>query len=359
MIGRKNQRFPNLACLKLSGYNKSKGNKVTLKLNYDDINHFDKVYISKVFLDTEIPEEVLKLPNVEYGGTGFFYDKAEPLPHEIEHHAPDYHLYDEWVQEQLDKGRKRKEFEYYLDYSIGFTTRGCIRQCSFCVNKNYKQASLHSPVSEFLDKDRKYICMLDDNVFACKDWKGVFEALNKTGKRFQYKQGLDERLLTDEKCETLFSSKWIGDYIFAFDNIKDKELIERKLKVIRKHTNKVLKFYVFCGYNHDNPEQYSEEFWKMDIVDAFKRIKILMQNGCLPYIMRYKDYELSPYRGTYINLARWCNQPSFFKKKSYREFCLANGKNSSTVRYMKEFEKNHPDIVKMYYDMKFEELNKY
>ena len=41
-----------------------------------------------------------------------------------------------------------------------------------------------------------------------------------------------------------------------------------------------------------------------------------MKYGCLPYVMRYKDFENSPYRGTYINLASWCNQPHQFKKKS-------------------------------------------
>lgn len=345
--------------MKISGYEKSRESTVILKLDYNDLSQFDKVYISKVFTDTYIPKEVLNLPNVVYGGTGFFYDKAEPLPDYIEHHMPDYHLYDEWVNEQLNKGRKRKEFEYYLDYSIGFTTRGCIRQCSFCVNKNYKKASLHSSIDEFLDTNRKYICLLDDNIFACKDWKVVFNELIKTGKRFQYKQGLDERLLTDEKCEILFSCKWIGDYIFAFDNIKDKEIIEDKLKLMRKYTNKIPKFYVFCGYNHDNPNNYSKNFWKQDIIDTFERIKILMEYGCLPYIMRYKDYELSPYRGIYINLARWCNQPSFFKKKSFREFCEANGDKSSTMRYMREFEKDHPDIAKQYFDLKYEDLNLY
>lgn len=354
LIGRKSQRFPNLACMKLSAYHKQSDDNVILKLDYDDLQQFDKVYISKVFLDTEYPSKVLELPNVKYGGTGFFYDKAEPLPYEIEHIMPDYHLYDDWIKAKFQEGVKPKELEYYTDFSIGFTTRGCIRQCSFCVNKNYKQAIMHSPISEFLDKDRKYICMLDDNVFACKDWKSIFEELNNAGKRFQYKQGLDERLLTDEKCEILFNSKWIGDYIFAFDNIKDKELIESKIKLIRKHTDKVLKFYTFCGFNHDNFEQYNEEFWIKDIVDLFERIKILMEYKCLPYVMRYKDYELSPFRGIYINITRWCNQPQFFKKKSYREFCMANGEKSACYNRMIDFEKQYPDIAEKYYDLKFE-----
>ena len=32
-----------------------------------------------------MPEEVLNMKNVEYGGTGFYYDKAPKLPDDIEH----------------------------------------------------------------------------------------------------------------------------------------------------------------------------------------------------------------------------------------------------------------------------------
>lgn len=355
IIGKKKHRFPNLVCMKLSAYYKNIGCNVILKLDYEDLSEFDKVCICKVFTDTNVPKNILELPNVEYGGTGFFYDKAIPLPCEIEHIMPDYHLYDDWVSTRITNGDKEKDFTYYTDYSIGFMTRGCIRQCSFCVNKNYKQCNLHSPLDEFLDKSRKYICLLDDNVLSCKDWLQTFKELQKSNKRFQFKQGMDERLLTDQKCDILFNkSKWIGDYIFAFDNIKDAPIIEEKLKLIRKHTTKVPKFYVFCGFNHDDMENYTDEFWEQDIKDLFKRIEILMKYKCLPYIMRYKDYELSPYRGIYINLSRWCNQPSFFKKKSFREFCLANGENSKCYKEFEKYEDQHPEVAKQYFDLKYQ-----
>lgn len=232
------------------------------------------------------------------------------------------------------------------------------------MNKNYKICTLHSPLSEFLDKSRPYICLLDDNIFACKDWRTAFDELIASGKRFQFKQGLDERLLTDEKCDILFNkSKWIGDYIFAFDNIKDKDIIENKLKMIRQHTNRIPKFYLFCGYNHNNPDHYDKEFWVQDIIDVFKRIKILMDYKCLPYIMRNKDYKMSPYKGMYVAIATWCNQPDFFKKKSFREWCISdaqrreNPETFCNVRYMREFEATFPDIAKKYFDIKYEEIN--
>lgn len=359
LVGRKKHRFPNLACMKLSGYYKELGYEVELKMDYENLEEYNKVFISKVFTDTEIDENILNLPNVEYGGTGFYYDKAPKLPDEIEHHMPDYHLYDEWVNEQLENGGKKVDFKYYTDYSIGFVTRGCFRQCAFCVNRNYKKVEIHSPLSEFVDESRKKICLLDDNFLGCPNWRALLEELQATGKPFQFKQGLDERILTDEKCELLFKSKYDGEYIFAFDNVADAELIERKLQLLRKYTDKIPKFYVFCGFDRD--DKYDDDFWYQDILNVFKRIEILMKYKCIPYIMRFNRYEESPYRGMYINLARWCNQPSFFKKKSFFEYCnMECHINGATHRYMEYFmENSKKEDYEHYFNMKFENQNNF
>jgi len=379
IVGKNKHRFPNLACMKLSAYHKNLGNKVTLETSYKHLEKYDKVFISKVFTDTPISSEVLALPNIEYGGTGFFYDQAKYLPDEIEHIKPDYTLYDLWIKDKIEQGIKPSEFRFYKNYSIGFTTRGCFRGCYFCVNKNYKKSSLHSPVNEFIDTARPYILLLDDNVFACKDWRLVFESLQTTGKPFQYKQGLDERLLTKEKCEILFlNSKYNEDIIFAFDNIDDKEIIIKKLNLIKNvlgNKSVSLKFFLFCG--SQNPNKHYAKFFEQDIIDLFERIKIISQYGCLPYIMRHKDYELSPYRNLYTAITSWCNQPSIFKKISFRDFCIQHSikfdvykqyKNNyngylndgyskgAYWRYMEEFESCNPEIANQYFDMSYIKL---
>jgi len=66
------RRFPNLACMKIAGYHKNKGDTVILKTNYENLQNFEKVYISKVFSKTSVPNEIPSLPNVQIGGTGFF-----------------------------------------------------------------------------------------------------------------------------------------------------------------------------------------------------------------------------------------------------------------------------------------------
>lgn len=340
--------------MKISAYYKENGHEVRLLTDYRHVDEYDKVFLSKVFTDTAVPEWVLNRGNVQYGGTGFYFDKAPDLPYEIEHHMPDYHLYDKFVHDLIRNGTKRSELKWYLDYSIGYVTRGCFRKCDFCVNRKYDRAFEHSPLAEFLDVSRPKICLLDDNFFSHPRWKELFAELNATGKPFTFKQGLDERLITDEKCEMLCQAKYDGAITFAFDNIADYKMIEKKLIMIRRHTSKQFTFYVLVAFDHNG--NYDDNFWLQDIVDAFERIRLLMRYRCVPYIMRFEQHKNSPFKGIYTTLARWCNQPSFFKKMSFREFChqTARHGSGSAERYMAEFERLHPEIAKEYFDMKFE-----
>ncbi|MDD2294757.1 MAG: hypothetical protein PHI27_04335 [Eubacteriales bacterium] len=361
LIGRRNHRFPNLVSMKLAGYHRERGNDVELITDYSLLFDaggqllYDHIYLSKVFTDTPVPPELLRNPAVSYGGTGFFYANAPPLEDAIEHHLPDYHLYDEWCERQVASGVKRSALTYFLDYSIGFTTRGCIRGCSFCVNRDSRKANTHSPLSEFLDPSRPYICLLDDNVLACAEWRAVFDSLRATNKPFQYKQGLDERLLTDEKCEVLFSSKWRGDYIFAFDKLSDMPLIESKLKLIRRCTSVIPKFYVFTGYDHRNSDGApgSADFWQADLCDLYTRIALLLSYRCIPYVMRFAGYTASPYAGVYVQLARWSNQPAFVKKKTFVEFCRLHKDGLATMRALELLRSDLPDVYEAFSRLRF------
>lgn len=338
LISRKNHRFPNLAAMKLSAYWQP---YAKLKLDYNDLDQFDHVYISKVFTDTPIDKGILELPNVTYGGTGFYFDKAPALPYEIEHIMPDYHLYDEW-------SAGKKNVEEYTDYSIGFLTRGCFRGCEFCVNQNYRSVQEHSPLKEFYDPTRKKICLLDDNFLGCKNWRPLLEELIATNKRFKFKQGLDERILTEKKCQLLFSAKYDGKITFAFDNIADKEIIIKKLEMIRRYTNERITFYVLCGFDRNN--SYDDSFWRQDVLDMFERIKILASYKCIPYIMRFNRYEESPFRGLYVTVAGWCNQPSMFVKKSLKEYVAARADQGrkADIGYLEFALKEIPELQKYY-----------
>lgn len=393
IIGKTKHRFPNLCCMKLSSYHKARGDDVTLLLDYDNTDLYDKVYISKVFVKTEIPcepidkstkteatvvdwyrdNEFLKKPNISYGGTGFFYDVAPPLPYEVEHSFPDYHLYDEWVTTKIESGVKRSEFKYYTDYSIGYLTRKCFRRCSHCVNRNYKGAEGASPLFEFMDESRPKLCFLDDNFFAYPRWRELLQPVIDSGKNFQFKQGLDERLLTVDKIIEMSKWKYDRDMIFAFDNIEDKDIIISKLKLIREtvpNWRRGLKFYVFCGY--DKNDRYDLAFWEKDITDLFERITILRAYGAKPYVMRYEKVYKSEFSSFYATVAAYCNQPSMFNSFSFRLYSQCKGMRKkmysiykrdikgylrdvgfkgSEWRSMEKIEQMFPYIAQRYYDI--------
>lgn len=343
MIGKSKHRFPNLCCMKLSSYHKSNGAIVKLLTDYTTVSDYDRVYISKVFTSTPVPCEVLKLQNVEVGGTGFYYDKAPPLPYDVEHAFPDYHLYDEWVNKRIAKGDSKKQFTYYTDYSIGYLTRGCFRGCYYCVNRNCKKASNASPLYEFMDESRPKLCFLDDNFFAFPHGEELLSPVIQSGKRFQFKQGLDERLLTPDKVIKMSKWKYQGDMIFAFDNIEDKEIIISKLSMIRStvpNWQRTLRFYVFCGA--DKNEVYDEAFWKQDISNLFERIHILKSFDALPYVMRFEKVYDSQYASFYATVAAWCNQPAFFKKMSFQTFAQLRGITPSKYHLYKD----NPELYK-------------
>ena len=66
---------------------------------------------------------------------------------------------------------------------------------------------------------------------ASPHFNAILDELIATNKPFQFRQGLDMRLMTHAKAEKLASVKYYGDYIFAFDHIEDRELISSKLKI--------------------------------------------------------------------------------------------------------------------------------
>ena len=369
-------RHPNLVVMKLSGYFKSKGCTVRLIENYSELysenalfdlngdesqvdydftktSQYDAIYISKVFDFTKINTELLTLPNVYIGGTGFFFDHAPKLPDCIEHFRPDYHIYDEYIEHDTIHKNKEAYFKDYLNYSIGFATRGCFRQCPFCVNHKAKKVHFHSHISEWYDPTRKAIYLWDDNIFGYQHWRDVFEELAEIGKPFQFRQGMDIRLMTKEKAEILNKAKYHGDIIFAFDHIEDAGIIEEKLKVWRMYCHKATKLYVLAGYASQDEKE---------IESVFKRIKILIKYGCFPYIMRHELYKTSPYRSLFVTIARWCNQPQFMRNYSFREYCEANqfyhkteNTSCSAMAALNDFEEKFPDIAAEYFDMKYNE----
>ncbi len=391
------KRHPNLVLLKLAGYFRDHSIPYCLIDEDDeDISRYTYVYISRVFSFTELPtfytKNIRKTPEkFQCGGTGWYateknikifaqkrmedlyrLERDPKLPGlDLCSQMPDYHLYDNYVNKQIATGRQRIYYKDYLDYSIGFLTRGCFRRCPFCVNKLEGRVYEYSNLSDFVDSERKYIHLWDDNFLAAphKLWRTKLEELIALGKPFQFRQGLDERLLTEESVTLLSKAKYHGDMIFAFDHWSDRKIIEEKLKLWRKYCpKKSTKFYLFCGYEL-TPED--DEKLYQDVCEIFFRIRVLMKYGCLGYVMRHENYHRHELSNIYVQIARWCNQPQFYKKMSFEQFIYRNQlyarrhKKCKSLRtyeaFLERFNDRKKELLDLFKNVKYSKLinNKY
>jgi len=414
-------RHPNLALLKIAGYFRDNGfirnsesdnnNSYELLTNdsiFDDLLKYDYFYISCVFTFTlENPPSLLSRlladkelkSRVRMGGTGSyanlsiedgFLEKREEDIHRLEKdrflnslvnksgthgidmrtQMPDYHLYDSFISKMETVRASAAYFKDYKYYSIGFLTRGCFRQCAFCVNKLERRAVPYSNINDFLDNEiddktgklkRPYIYLWDDNFLASNYWEKLLDELNNTGRPFQFRQGLDERILAQHKrgeeiAKKLANSNYHGDFIFAFDNWKDRKLIVKALKIWKYYCpKKETKFYLFCGF-HQTPTD--DKLFQQDIAEIFMRITVLMRYGCLGYIMRHEDYKKSPLPNIYVQIARWCNQPGFYRNLSFWQYCYKNQtyweEHSLGIKHdrLKSYEEFLVDLNNGYYEDK-------
>lgn len=348
-------RCPNLALLKIAGWLQQHGHRPRLLCSYGELeadlfcagaDAFDVLVCSQVFAFTRRPqvlEDLIAEGKVFYGGTGFWEINGPRLPYEVEHAMPLYTLYDEYISYQGGAGTR---WDGYKKFSIGFTTRGCFRKCAFCVNRTYSRVEPHAKVEEFLDHKRPYIWLFDDNFMAAprEVFFSTLADLQATGKRFQFRQGLDIRLMTEEKAAALAECRYYGDYIFAFDHIDEPTVKAtlRGLEVWRRHSKAGTKIYVLVGYDGLDAR---------DVESAFYRVSVCLQHGCVPYIMRYDAYKKSEWRQLYILLARWCNQQRLVKRVSFREFLALPTNRRCEIPEV--FAERYPEVASKYWDVKF------
>lgn len=282
-------KYHNLALMKLSAYHKSKGHEVEF---YQPIlkSSYDKIYVSKIFTKRNINEGYIPEDCI-IGGSGF--DLKSRLPVEIEHIRPDYSLYD-------------------LNYSLGFTTRGCIRNCKFCiVPEKEGKIKEHAEVEEFLNPNSNIVVLLDNNFLALPSHIKKLRKYIDKGWRMDFNQGLDARLVNRENAKLLAKIKYKEMIRFAWDDIKDESEIMRGLEFIIKAgiRPRNITVYVLIGFN----TTFEEDLYRIqrlrDIKDERGFIKA--------YVMNYNNTLKSR---KYKDFMRWVNNPWIFKSCEWEEY---------------------------------------
>ena len=248
--------YPNLALMKLSAYHKARGHEVFLNF---PLAQPDITYASCVF--TWHRKQVSTLPiSAIVGGSG--YELTQELNPEVEHLMPDYSLYPN------------------VDSSLGFTSRGCIRKCPWCiVPEKEGQSKPWARIYEFWDRRHSKITLLDNNLLAASNWRLTMDDLIAEGLEVDFTQGLDIRLVNEETIGYLKRVK-TKELRFAFDHIGYEKALREGIELLSANGlgSRKLSFYFLYGFPVIEQE-------------CIERVKILASHNVDIYPMAYRGLD--------------------------------------------------------------------
>lgn len=275
-------KFPNLALMKISVWYKKHGDTVSF---FKPNQNYDKIYSGKVFSFTDTDKNLPNDERVSKGGTG--YNMEMKLSDEVEHIMPDYSLYD-------------------LSYSVGFLTRGCIRNCDWCiVPQKEGKIRKNADISEFLAHNKAVL--MDNNVLASDFGIDQLDKIDKLGIKVDFNQGLDARLIDNSVAKRLAKIKWLKPVRLACDQKSQMSVVEKAVKLLRA--------------NGCTPRKYFCYVLVKDINDALERVEFLRSLNVDPFAQPYRDYQnqTEPTKEQ-KDFARWVNRKWIFKSCSWEEY---------------------------------------
>lgn len=275
--------FPNYALMKISAWHKQHGDQVEW---WNPLYSYDRVYSSKVFDFTPTDSYIDILDNVIRGGTGYRdlpVDKE--LPPEVDAVFPDYSIYPE------------------CDYAIGYLTRGCIRNCRWCVvPKKEGQIKPYRTWQQVVRLDTDKLVLMDNNILACGEY-GIqqMESLIGSGYRIDLNQGMDARLVTNEIAEILSKVSWIRFIRFSCDQKSQIDSIRRTVELLGRHGVKPYRIFIYLLVTEDLQDA-SE---RVETLKGYKGINLYAQAernerlGIIPNKLQLEFQQRYVYGGCY------------------------------------------------------------
>lgn len=196
-----------------------------------------------------------------------------------------------------------------VDYAIGFLTRGCIRNCPWCVVPR-KEGHIRSYAKwqDIKRPDSRDIVFMDNNVLACEH--GIEQMRDMIGEnvRVDFNQGLDARLITPEIAVILAELKWIRFIRMACDTDDMIPVVLEKAKLLERHGVKPYRLFVYVLVK--------------DIPSAERRVLALRNAGINPFAQPYRDFTTGSEPSDELKqFTRWVDNKAVFKSaKTFSEY---------------------------------------
>lgn len=146
-------------------------------------------------------------------------------------------------------------------------------------------------------------------MFACAEWKDLSEQLVESKAYIDFNQGVDIRIMTEEKAEYLKRMR-VKMIHFAWDRYEDRNKIVPKFKMFKEVTGwyrQKMSVYVLCNFNTTHEQD-------------LERIYTLRDLGFDPYVMIFEKEKTKPTDKVRM-LQRWVNNRVIFNKcKNFEDY---------------------------------------
>ena len=182
-------------------------------------------------------------------------------------------------------------FDYSnTDAYLMYSTRGCKRKCEFCaVNKFEPKYIDYIDIKKIIKEiderhgEKQNLLLMDNNILFSKDFDKIIDDIKAVGfikgasfgktkrkRKVDFNQGLDARLLTENKMRRL-SEIPVDPMRLAFDDIKFKDAYIKAVKLAHKYNQKNMSNYILYNYK-DTPEDFYERLRiNIELNEEFKR----------------------------------------------------------------------------------------
>ncbi len=299
--------LPNLALMKLSAWHKSQGDDVEFAL---PIGNYDHVYAITIFTRSRaMCEELLAWygERISIGGTG--WDVTGRLPEEVEHMRPDYDLYraEDIVPRMrgiMTKAARMRKAQTIVDAGIGFTSRGCVRNCGFCfVPRKEGMLQQATPIAEIINPRSNVIILCDNNLTADPLCIEKLHEIRDRRLVVDINQGFDVRLMTPEIAQAMSEVKMLRSVHYAWDLMKFEKQVMDGIRVLGEFVRPYRQLcFMLVGYD-------------TSFDDDMYRFRRLTELGISPYVMVYNEADDAKLH----HFERWVNG-RFCKACSFDEY---------------------------------------